>query len=43
MELVELVFYDLETTIPPTDIIEFGAIVLDRHGLFERESFSTLG
>jgi DNA polymerase III epsilon subunit-like protein len=37
-----LLFYDIETTIPPTDIIEFGGIVLDESGLFEIESFSTL-
>lgn len=37
-----LLFYDIETTIPPTDIIEFGGIVLDKSGLFEVESFSTL-
>jgi len=39
---MELVIYDIETTIPSTDIIEFGAIVLDRQGLYEIESFSTL-
>ncbi len=39
---MSLVFYDIETTIPPADIIEFGAIVLDRQGLFEQETFSTL-
>jgi DNA polymerase III epsilon subunit-like protein len=39
---MEVVFYDLETTIPPTDIIEFGGIVLDKTGLYERESYSTL-
>lgn len=39
---MEIVFYDLETTIPPTDIIEFGAIVLDKTGLYEKESYSTL-
>lgn len=43
----EIAFYDLETTIPekdgdPVDILEFGAIVLDQDGLYERESFSTL-
>ncbi len=37
-----LLLYDIETTIPPTDIIEFGGIVLDESGLFEIESFSTL-
>lgn len=37
-----LLFYDIETTIPPTDIIEFGGILLDKSGLFEVESFSTL-
>jgi len=39
---MSLLFYDIETTIPPTDIIEFGGIVLDETGLFEVESFSTL-
>jgi hypothetical protein len=39
---MELVFFDLETTIPPTDIIEFGAIILDKDGLYEKESYSTL-
>lgn len=39
---MELVFFDLETTIPATDIIEFGAIVLDKDGLYEKESYSTL-
>ena len=39
---MEIVFYDLETTIPPTDVIEFGAIVLDNTGLYEKESYSTL-
>jgi DNA polymerase III epsilon subunit-like protein len=39
---MEIVFYDIETTIPPTDIIEFGAIVLDKTGLYEKESYSTL-
>ena len=39
---MSLVFYDIETTIPPTDIIEFGGIVLDKQGLYEREAFSTL-
>ncbi len=39
---MEVVFYDVETTIPPTDILEFGAIVLDKTGLYEKESYSTL-
>ena len=39
---MELVFFDLETTIPPTDIIEFGAVILDKDGLYEKESYSTL-
>ena len=39
---MEIVFYDIETTIPPTDIIEFGAIVLDKTGLYEKESYSSL-
>ncbi len=43
----DIVFYDLETNIPPDDsvpfeIIEFGAIVLDKAGLYEKESYSTL-
>jgi DNA polymerase III epsilon subunit-like protein len=37
-----IVFYDLETTIPPTDIIEFGAVVLDRESFSEIEDFETL-
>jgi DNA polymerase III epsilon subunit-like protein len=37
-----LLFYDIETTIPPTDVIEFGGIALEESGLFEIESFSTL-
>ena len=39
---MEIVFFDIETTIPATDIIEFGAIVLDKVGLYEIESYSTL-
>ncbi|MGB9499090.1 MAG: exonuclease domain-containing protein [Dissulfuribacterales bacterium] len=39
---MEIVFYDIETTIPSTDIIEFGAIVLDKAGLYENDSYSTL-
>jgi DNA polymerase III epsilon subunit-like protein len=39
---MEIVFYDIETTIPSTDMIEFGAIVLDKTGLYEKESYSTL-
>lgn len=39
---MELVFFDLETTIPPIDIIEFGAVILDKDGLYEKESYSTL-
>lgn len=39
---MEIVFYDIETTIPATDIIEFGAIVLDKTGLYEKDSYSTL-
>jgi len=39
---MELVFYDIETTIPATDMIEFGAIVLDRVGLYEKERYETL-
>lgn len=37
-----LVFYDIETTIDPNEIIEFGAIVLDIDGFYEIESYSTL-
>lgn len=44
---MEIVFFDLETTIPERkgeqfDVIEFGAIVLDKVGLYEKESYSTL-
>ena len=39
---MEIVFYDIETTIPQADIIEFGAIVLDKAGLYEKERYSTL-
>ncbi len=39
---MEIVFYDLETTIPQTDMIEFGAIVLDGVSFVEIESYSTL-
>ncbi len=40
---VELVFFDLETTwAPNADIIEFGAVILDRNGLYEKEAYSTL-
>lgn len=39
---MEIVFYDIETTIPPTDMIEFGAIVLDKAGLYETDRYSTL-
>eukprot|EP01114_Cavostelium_apophysatum_P016472 TRINITY_DN4694_c0_g1_i1.p1 TRINITY_DN4694_c0_g1~~TRINITY_DN4694_c0_g1_i1.p1 ORF type:complete len:439 (-),score=101.56 TRINITY_DN4694_c0_g1_i1:12-1298(-) len=39
----EIVFYDLETTIgKEMDIIEFGAITLDKNGLFMKNSFTTL-
>ena len=38
----ELVFYDIETTIPCTDMIEFGAIVVSKIGLFEIERYGTL-
>ena len=44
---MEIVFLDIETTIPRKkgekfDVIEFGAIVLDKVGLYEKESYSTL-
>jgi len=29
---MELVFFDLETTWPPTEIIEFGAVILEKEG-----------
>lgn len=38
----DIVFYDVETTIPNDDIIEFAAIVVDRFGLFEKERYTTL-
>eukprot|EP01091_Cochliopodium_minus_P009487 TRINITY_DN2343_c0_g1_i1.p1 TRINITY_DN2343_c0_g1~~TRINITY_DN2343_c0_g1_i1.p1 ORF type:complete len:363 (+),score=113.70 TRINITY_DN2343_c0_g1_i1:229-1317(+) len=38
----ELVFYDIETTIPCTDVIEFGAIVLNKIGFIELEKYNTL-
>lgn len=39
----EFVFYDIETTWEsPRDIIEFGAIVLDKYGLYEKRIYSTL-
>lgn len=38
----QIAFYDLETTIPPTDVIEFGAVVLDKAGFYEVETYSTL-
>lgn len=38
----DIVFYDVETTIPNDDIIEFAAIVIDRFGLFEKERYTTL-
>lgn len=40
--VMEIVFYDIETTIPSTDMIEFGAIVLDKAGLYETDRYSTL-
>lgn len=39
---MEIVFYDLETTIPAVDIIEFGAIVLDKVSLYEKDDYLTL-
>lgn len=35
----EIVFYDLETTIPPTDVIEFGAVVVNKTGKAVFESY----
>lgn len=45
--MTEIVFYDVETTIPirkgqKPDLIEFGAIALDSKGLYEKECYSTL-
>jgi hypothetical protein len=34
--------FDIETTIPATDVIEFGCVVLDAARLFEVAAFSTL-
>jgi len=44
---MEIVFYDVETTVPfqkghKFTMIEFGAVVLDKTGLYEKECFSTL-
>ena len=39
---MQIVFYDLETTIPPSHIIEFGCVVVDAESLEEIESFETL-
>ena len=40
--MMRIVFYDLETTIPATHIIEFGCVVVDAETLEEVESFETL-
>eukprot|EP01116_Phalansterium_solitarium_P025589 TRINITY_DN9862_c0_g1_i3.p2 TRINITY_DN9862_c0_g1~~TRINITY_DN9862_c0_g1_i3.p2 ORF type:complete len:684 (-),score=268.43 TRINITY_DN9862_c0_g1_i3:751-2802(-) len=40
--VTEYVVYDVETTIPSTDIIEFGAVVLDAATLNEKHAYSTL-
>jgi DNA polymerase III epsilon subunit-like protein len=37
-----MVVFDIETTIPATDVIEFGCIVLDAARLFELSAYSTL-
>ena len=34
-------FVAIAMTVPPRDIIEIAAVVLDKHGLFELESYST--
>eukprot|EP00466_Bigelowiella_natans_P000923 jgi/Bigna1/74967/fgenesh1_pg.32_\ len=44
---MEIVFYDVETTIPFKKgqgyaMLEFGAVVVDKIGLYEKECFSTL-
>ncbi len=38
----EIVFFDLETTVPPADIIEFASITLDGFSLLETGRFSQL-
>lgn len=38
----DIVFFDLETTVPPTDIIEFAAITLDGNTLLEKHRFTQL-
>ena len=37
--LMEIVFYDLETTIPADHIIEFGCVAVDSEMFAEVESF----
>ena len=39
---MEIVFYDLETTIPASHILEFGCVVVDAETFEEVESFETL-
>jgi DNA polymerase III epsilon subunit-like protein len=38
----EIVIFDLETTIPATDILEFGCITIDKCRFFEKSAYSTL-
>ena len=38
----EFVIFDLETTIPATDILEFGGMIVDKHGLFLKSQWETL-
>jgi len=38
----EIVFYDLETTVPCIDVIEFGAIVVDKQTLVIKDRYETL-
>jgi DNA polymerase-3 subunit epsilon len=39
---MQIVFYDLETTIPASHILEFGCVVVDSETFEEIESFETL-
>jgi DNA polymerase III epsilon subunit-like protein len=39
---LQMCVFDIETTIPATDVIEFGCVVLDAARLFEVAAFSTL-
>jgi hypothetical protein len=41
-EATEIVFYDVETTVPAYDMIEFGCVIVDKYRLIERFSYETL-